>query len=103
VLLAEHRVAGGVGLDEVGKVSLQVFEHRRGGVVGVGDEAEVDDLLGFLVADKVGERRGVGGLVEEVASGISRHVGGCGGFSQSSFHQRSSHSAVFVAPHNNHL
>ena len=35
-------------------------------IIGIGDETEIDDLLGLLVADQIRQGRGVGGFVEKV-------------------------------------
>jgi hypothetical protein len=57
MLLADQRVAGGIGLDQVRKILLKVLQHLRGGIVGIGDEAKVDDLFGFLIAHEIDEGR----------------------------------------------
>ncbi len=66
MLLAAGGVAGRVGLDQVGKILLQIAQHRGGRVIRIGDEAEIDDVLGVFVAHQFGERRRVRGFVEKV-------------------------------------
>ena len=74
MLLARQRVARRIGLDQVRKVALQILEHLARGVIRVGDEAEIDDVLGFFVADQVGKRRRMRSLVEEMPPQLSGRV-----------------------------
>jgi len=66
VLLAQPQLAGRIRLDEKRQVLGQILEHGGRRVLGIGDVAEVDDALGFLVSHHLHERRGVGRLVEKM-------------------------------------
>ena len=66
IFLARQRIARRIGLDQVWQVALQILEHLARGVIRVGDEAEIDDVLGFFVADQVGNRGRMRSLIKEM-------------------------------------
>ncbi len=74
MFLAHQRVARRIGLDQIWEVALQIIEHFARGVIRVGDEAEIDDLLGLFVADQIGNRRRMRSLVEEMAPQLGGRV-----------------------------
>jgi len=76
VLMTQYGVARRIGLDEVGEIALQILEHVGGWVVGIRDKAEIDYVVCPFVTHQVGQRWGVGSLVEEMPPEFRRGGGG---------------------------
>ena len=72
ILLARGRVAGGIRLDEIRKILLQIVEHFRRRIVRVGDKAKIDDVFGLFVTHQVRQRRRMRGFVEEMLPQLCR-------------------------------
>ena len=72
VFLAAGRIARRIGLDQIRKIFLEIAQHSRRGVIGIGNETEIDNFLRFFVSDELGKRGRMRGFVEKMPSKLSR-------------------------------
>ena len=78
VFLAHHRVAGGVGLDEIRKVLLEIIQHFGRRVVRVGDKAKINSVLGLFVSHQVRQRWRMRCFIEKMLPQFQRQsIGIC--------------------------